>query len=277
MPDVEETKPTEVGAYISNATRISVELCGDSLVSILVFGSVAHGDFNPNVSDVDLLFVLKDDFPNSRMKHLVEELDKAGAATSASGTAGKTNLFVSLASKSVFFKPYFVFHQSTLAKPTFSSLMEEGQAFDFVWRTLLEPIASVLTPWRLVLFNVLKHSRAVYGTRISREWPEPNWRVERTRSFVFSFIVSLLGGVTSFVSRDGTLLSLEALKWYLINDVTCELRRPASLKDALPLFFHSHPRTTRQLIDYRTTYRPSVKFSLACPILLTWMVLTNGH
>ncbi len=273
MLENKNSLPAGVDPYVRKAVAKAAEICGGSLVSVRVFGSAAHEDYDRSVSDVDLLFIVRDDFRPNKMKRLVSELDNLGVQTSSRGSAGNSSFFTSLASRSVFFKPYFVFHESTLVQLNFSKLMSEGQAFDFFWKIILRLLASQLTPWRLVLTNVLNHSRPVFGTQDFGRSLELNWSVEMARSFLFSFAVALLGAEVSFVSADGTLIALEAMKWYFVNRASTELKRPASLKEALARYSPLHPRIASELVNLRRNYHSSRRFALACPLYLGYMTV----
>jgi hypothetical protein len=130
----------------------------------------------------------------------------------------------------------------------------------------------------LVTVNVLNHSRLVFGKQTLVKGLGLNWPVEKVRSFLFSFVVSLLGAEVSFVSTDGTLIALESMKWYFVNTATAELKHPVSLKEALSRYSPIHPRIASELVSLRRNYRASRGFALACPLYLAYLALKmRGH
>ena len=76
MTDADEKDQTVGLAVLHEAAGIAETIFGDELVSVYAFGSLTHGGFDPLVSDIDILFVLRGPLTEEtrRRLNLVEEV-----------------------------------------------------------------------------------------------------------------------------------------------------------------------------------------------------------
>jgi len=169
-----------------------------------------------------------------------------------------------------------VFHRSTLEKQQYSRLIEEAETFNLSAGLNLQSLLRIILPWRLVLANVVSQSQLVFGedTLDSYE-PLVPWRTEAAKAFLVALSMSLLGLVQSLVSSDGTRLSLEATKWYLIDVNSCLKRRRVNLESSVESFRSFGPAVfLDRFLKLRNQYSSDGVFSMCCPLYLSYLQLS---
>jgi hypothetical protein len=82
--------PTDLPKIVDVVRDGIVDVVGPSLVGLYVYGSLATGDFEPGVSDVDLIAVLQND-PDPRLVSRLEEMH-AGIARSSPEWNGRVEV-----------------------------------------------------------------------------------------------------------------------------------------------------------------------------------------
>ena len=268
-----------VSGFLEEVKRVSRSVCGDRLVSIRQFGSIADGQYRHGISDIDFIVLVRDDCPREVADHLRRELVRLETEHNVAGLREMGALQRAIASHTALFKSHFVFHQSTLEKQLADQLFEEAEALDLSGGSTLQRFVRFLFPWRLVLANVLSQSRLILGWDGVDIRPLVPWRVESARAFVVAFAMSLLGLIDSLLSKDGTRLSLEATKWYLIDQGSSLKRTRASLSDSLEIFRSSGSTLfLDRFAELRNEYSSDRLFSISCPLYLLYLqFLSSGR
>ena len=262
-----------VSGFLEDVKSICRMVCGDHLVSIRQFGSVIDGQYKPGISDIDFIVLVTDDCPLETMDKLRSELARLETKHNVAGLRQVSALQRVIASRTALFKSHFVFHRSTLETQQYSRLIEEAETFNLSGGLHLQSLLRIILPWRLVLANVVSQSQLVFGedTLDSYE-PLVPWRTEAAKAFLVALSMSLLGLVQSLVSSDGTRLSLEATKWYLIDMSSCLKRRRANLESSLESFrsFGTAVFLDR-FMKLRNRYYSDRLFSMYCPLYLCYL------
>jgi len=262
-----------VSGFLEDVEGICRMVCGDHLVSIRQFGSVIDGYYKPGISDVDFIVLVTDDCPPETMDKLRSELVRLETKHNVAGLRQVSAVQRVVASHTALFKSHFVFHRSTLETQQYSRLIGEAETFNLSGGLHLQGLLRIILPWRLVLANVVSQSQLVFGqdTLDSYE-PLVPWRTEAAKAFLVALSMSLLGLVQSLVSSEGTRLSLEATKWYLIDVNSCLKRRRMNLESSVETFrsFGTAVFLDR-FMKLRNRYYSDRLFSMYCPLYLCYL------
>ncbi len=262
-----------VSGFIDDVKSISRAVCGDRLVSIRQFGSVIDGYYKPGISDVDFIVLVTDDCSLETMNALRSELARLEAQHNVAGFRQVGAVQRVIASRTALFKSHFVFYRSTLEKQQYSQLIEEAETLNLSGGTHLQSLLRIILPWRLVLANVVSQSQLVYGQdTLGGYEPLVPWRTEAAKAFLVALAMSLLALVQSLVSSDGTRLSLEATKWYLIDVNSCLMRKRVNLESSVESFrsFGTQVFLDR-FMKLRNRYYSDRLFSMFCPLYLSYL------
>ncbi|NBM16252.1 aminoglycoside adenylyltransferase domain-containing protein [Streptomyces sp. GC420] len=84
-PSGEPSFPEEPARYLAELARRVEAVCGAGLVTVSAVGSVALGDYRPGRSDLDVLVVVDERVPGSRVRELPGELRHPGLFCPAAG------------------------------------------------------------------------------------------------------------------------------------------------------------------------------------------------
>ena len=207
------------------------------------------------------------------MNALRSELARLEAQHNIAGFRQAGAVQRAIASRTALFKSHFVFHKSTLETQQYSRLIEEAEAFNLSGGLHLQSLLRIILPWRLVLAIVVSQSQLVFGedTLDSYE-PLVPWRTEAAKAFLVALSMSLLGLVQSLVLSDGTRLSLEATKWYLIDVNSCLKRRRMNLESSVESFRSFGTAVfLNRFMKLRNRYYPDRLFSMYCPLYLCYL------
>jgi predicted nucleotidyltransferase len=267
--------PAVIVPFLQEALRISQDVCGDGFLSLRAFGSVLDGTYVPKSSDIDLLVVVKKSCPDEVLDRLSNELWKLEVKNNVAGVSSSGTLFAALSSRTVFFRSHFIIRESTLMANDFGKMAVELRGFDLLGGAVLRFLGKTFVPWRLVMTNVVSQSKIIAGndSLSDLELGVP-WRAEAARSFLFAISIANLGAVMSIVSPEGTRMSLEALKWYLMDLGTDLTHKRCGLSEAEEKIYKGRRDvfidTFQQL---RMSHKQSRFFSLSLPIYLTHLLI----
>lgn len=256
---------------------IAQNTCGDSLVSIRQFGSVLDGEYKQGTSDIDIIILVNDACSTRLMETLREQLVQLEIEFDVAGFHQLGPFQRAVTSRTALFKSHFVLHRSVLERQEYSRLFKEAEVLSMSAGSHLSRVFRILLPWRLALANIVSQSRLITGDDALGNYQDSfDWQIEEIRSFLTALAMSALAIIVAAFSEDGTRLSLEATKWYLIDVSSCLLRRRASLADSLQIF---QSASTEKFLDnfrrLRAHYSSDRLFSLVCPVFLVWLQLSS--
>ncbi len=262
--------PLKILTYLEVAIRESSRACGDKLRSIILFGSLAHGEFSESVSDVDLLFVVSDDTPHVTIKKLDSALERLEFTVGLARNRGHF-LWV-FASRTALFKSHFIVRYGTLLSLDARRLFEEAEGFGLPLGGLFFQLA----PKDLVVSNILNGATVVWGENILSHISLTRPPGSLGRIFIVSIVLSLFGAVSSLIFYDGTFFSLEAVKWFLLDTSPFSKAGPRGLKEAIAKARESGPtQMLQRFSSLREQYHRSVMFSLTCPFYLCYLLMRH--
>jgi len=262
----------KVREHVQQVIQTSVTICGVHLRSVVLFGSAARGQFSEGVSDVDLILVVSDDTPNQVVRKLDTELERFEATKGP--MKHRSHFLKVFAYKTALFRSHFVVKDGALRSLDTRRLFNQAGGFSLPLGRLLFSLA----PADLVLRNVLRGAVVVHGENVisSLRLPDPTYS-SIVQSFLVSFALSLFGALTSVLFADGTMFSLESLKWFLLDLQSHHNNRPSGVLDAVRFAEALHPSPIlSQFTNLRQHYARSVSFSVLCPVYLILLFLRNS-
>jgi predicted nucleotidyltransferase len=259
-----------VSGFLEAVKSTSLAVCGDHLVSIRQFGSIIDGEYKPGISDVDFIVLATDDCSLETVDSLRNRLIQLEATYNVTGFGEVGAVQRTIASRTALFKSHFVFHRSTIEKQRYSQMIEEAETFNLSGSLYLRSFLTIVLPWRLVLANVVSQSRLVFGEdALDNYEPVVPWEAEAARAFLVALALFLLGLVHSFLSSDGTRLSLEATKWYLIDVNSCLKRKRVTLAASVERFrSFGMGAFMDRFMKLRSQYSSDRLFSILCLVLV---------
>ncbi len=260
--------PPKLAPYLEQVVRESSGICGDKLRSVILFGSLARGEFSEGVSDVDLLFVVSDDTPHVTITILDSALERLEFSA---GAARNLNHFLWVfASHTALFKSHFIIRYGTLLSLDAKRLFEEAEGF----RLPLGRLFFKLAPKDLVISNILNGATVVWGENILSRIPHTRPQRGLARVFIVSIVLSLFGALSSLIFDDGTFFSLEAVKWFLLDTNPFSMASPPGLREAIAKAQQRGPsQMLQRFTSLRERYHRSVMFSLTCPLYLCYLLV----
>lgn len=262
----------KVREHVQQVIQKSVAICGGHLRSVVLFGSAARGQFSEGVSDVDLILVVSDDTPNHVVRKLDTELERF--EENQGPMKHRSHFLKVFAYKTALFKSHFVVREGALRSLDTRRLFNQAGGSSLPLGRLL----FFLAPADLVLWNVLRSAAVVHGENVisSLRLPAPTYSAI-VHSFLVSFALSLFGALTSVLFADGTMFSLESLKWFLLDLQSYHNNQPLGVLDAVGFAEALHPSPIlSQFTNLRQHYAGSVSFSLLCPAYLILLFLRNS-
>ena len=176
--------------------------------------------------------------------------------------------------KTALFRSHFVVREGALKSLDTRRLFIQARGFSLPLGRLL----FFLAPADLVLRNVLGGAVVVHGENVisSLRSPDPTYSTI-VHSFLVSFALSLFGALTSVLFADGTMFSLESLKWFLLDLQSFHNNRPSGVLEAVRFAEALHPSPIlSQFTNLRRRYARSVSFSLLSPVYLIGLFLRNS-
>ncbi len=272
MPNADAFTDTRIGSYLDKVVVAAKNICGSNLLSVVLFGSAVAGGYVEGVSDIDLMLLLSDKTPDLDLRTLDRELDRIKAVSGPLKNRGR--LLKTFARRTALFKSHFILRHSTLKSLDHDLLVREARGFDVPLGRFLVPLA----PTGLVLSNVMKGAVVVYGEDLLGTAQIPAQESSSiVQAFVASLAVSVFGAVASLLSSDGTMFSLESVKWFLL-DLQSFKHETRGLSEALRGIEAQGPSPIlRQFKDLRQKYRWSLPFAFLCPIYLAYIFLRHAR
>ena len=224
------------------------------LVSIVLFGSVAKGDFARQVSDVDLIVVLPDGISQEERALVRDEVSRLEIVHGFKKPAKPRNALQAFAERAVGNDlPCFVCTRSDLLSGD-------------VARVFNLKAAEALFVDRIVLANVIASSIAVLGEDLA-----PLVKLQRVRRLDvfkawFAFTNQVLLCLAAYwLLPDATRYAMGSLK-HSLHSYFCYHLKTTTLDSEVTFFQQKLGRsqTLNQLLDLRRHYRKSFGFVLRC-------------
>ena len=214
-----------------------------------------------------MIFVVSDDTSDETISKMESQLFRIEASHGPARDRG--NFLRIFASQTALFKSHFVLKLGTLRSLNTRQMFKEARGFNLPLGSLLFSLA----PSELVVRNILSGGVVVYGEPVLEGLSLPSAGSSSiVKSFLVSLSLSLFGVPACFISRDGTMFSLESLKWFLLDSQSARLMHPSKLADAISSVEHAGGAfILRQFLALRQHYTRSIVFSLLCSFFLVYL------
>jgi predicted nucleotidyltransferase len=204
--------PDEVRDYIKKIIEHSKKICGEHLLSIYLFGGLTKGYFDKEVSDVDLLFIVSDNCPLEVVAKLEKTLEYLEVKHRLINISNTLNFI--FATKTAMFKSHFILQLGSLRKMDFQAMFHQGKGFELPLGKLL----FYISPSKLVIRNLILECSLVYGHDVIKDVKPPMATIfDLHKSLLVGIGLSILGVVSSFITKAGTKFTYEGFKWYVLN------------------------------------------------------------
>jgi predicted nucleotidyltransferase len=229
---------------------------GQSLVSLVLFGSAARGDFSEGVSDVDLIVVIPDDATRASRLRLREDVARLeaghGFRLPTARSRGALQALIERAAG----------HALSCFVCTRGDLLSGDVARVLDLRRL-----EALFVDRIVFATIVASAVTVWGEELLPRVPVPPVRRLDVFKALFAFSGQVLLSAVAFSALpDATRYAMGALKRSLHSCFFCYHQRTAALEEEVE-FFHQRLGATHALVELlalRRQYRRSFAFVIRC-------------
>lgn len=247
--------PDRVQSYIEALVRTCAQ-DGTPLVSVVLFGSAAKGGFSGDVSDVDLIIVVRDDASHAIRRRLGEDVARLeilhGLRAATTVPAGTLQARIERA----------VGHGFSCFVCTRSDLISGDVARVLGLRLLEKPFVD-----RIVFASIVASAVTVWGEELlPRVVVPPVRRLDVFRA-LFGFANQVVLSAMAFPTLpDATKYAMGALKHSLHSCYFCYHGRTAALEEEVDFFQRrlGASRTLADLLALRGKYRRSFAFVMRC-------------
>jgi predicted nucleotidyltransferase len=246
--------PLRVQTYLDAVVQTCAE-AGQSLVSVILFGSAAKGAFSGEVSDVDLIIVVADEASRATRRRLGEDVARletvhelrAATTHSPGGLQARIERAVG--------------HGFSCFVCTRSDLISGD-----VGRVLaLRPLEALFVD-RIVFASIAASAVTVWGEDLLPVRVPPVRRLDVFKA-LFGFSGQVVLSIVTFPALpDATRYAMGALKHSLHSCFFCYHGRTASLEEEVAFFTRrlGASRTLVELLSLRQQYRRSFAFVIRC-------------
>ena len=245
----------DVESYLTDIVRFDSEK-ENVLTSLVIFGSAAIGGYARQISDVDLLLVIRDgssEKTRSEIQNLVSELEnRHGIAKPLDYSSSSVETLFARLTANV--RSFFVCTHADLLSG------EPG-------RILGIPAAQARFVDRIAIASIITSGITVYGENLLGQVPLlPIRRLDVGKAFFGLFNqLLLIIALFPFLSM-GTKHAMDTIKRSVHNCYFCYHLRPASLTEEVAFFQERYgmSKALNRLLSLRREYHPSIRFVFSC-------------
>ena len=200
----------KIRRYIQDVIRVLNHHIGvNALTSLILFGSQVRNS-NTEVSDCDLLIIMKDDTPEILItilkKHLLTLEMKYQFLENTNKNLLNSILFAIQRTTGMFVS-HFITKQKNFTQARFYKIFSVNRVF-----------SKFLAPIKLVLLNVIDNSTVIYGQdlrgEVQAQLADSSFTIDIIKSLLMNLTISVLSLVLiPFKKLDPIKYVLEAIKW----------------------------------------------------------------
>lgn len=245
----------QIKNYLVDLVRLNSEK-ENLLVAVVVFGSAAIGGYSTQVSDVDLLLIIRDGASEQERDNLqrkVSELEKRhGIVKPQEHPHGVVGSFIARLTANV--RSFFICTRDDLLSG------DSG-------RILGIPKAQALFVDRIAVASIITSGKIIYGENILSRVPlQPIRRFDVIKAFFGLFNQLLLITALYPMIPAATKYAMDTLKRSVHNCYFCYHLRPEPLATEVAFFRKSYgqSKTLTQLMRLRNEYSASLRFVVNC-------------
>ncbi len=175
------------------------------IISVILFGSCLQGDFEENISDVDVIFVVDDSSTDSAINSLQSYITRITDDTHSQGIISHILQLVSR--RTGMFISGFVCRESSFRNLNFSEVFGVSKI-----------LANILAPSNLVLNGMLSNYAVIMGKDLlSNAQLLQIDMFQIIRSLLMNLLLSISSLLICMFSSHAIRYSLESLKWSILS------------------------------------------------------------
>lgn len=239
--------------YIGEAISLFLKNKID-LLSLIIFGSAIRGEYQQDLSDVDMIFVINDDTSRKIKSKISKELNeleykhifrkkKASIVDAVYKRAeDMTGMYIS----------HFVCYRKDFLAAEFSKIFNLNLF-----------LCKIFAPTDVVWANVIKSAKTLWGENLLDRSSLSEITRHQIRKSRWMNLVLCIGALLTYpFHSDATKYAMEAVKWSLQTCYFSYTLKPASTEEAVAFFNQNSNRKPifENLLDLRRNYQKSLSF-----------------
>lgn len=251
--DLLESLTPKARNYIGEAIGLILKNKID-LLSLIIFGSAVKGEYQPDLSDVDTIFVISDKTSKEDKIRINKELDELEYKHSFRKKNGSVVDAVYKRAEDItgMYISHFVCYRKEFLSAKFSKVFNVN---------LL--LCKIFAPTDVVWASVIKSATTLWGEnlleKVSLSYVTKN-QIRKSRMMNLALCVSAF--LSYIIHPDATKYAMESVKWSLQTCYFGYTLEPVTTKKAI-LFFENEGyknTTLNELLELRNKYRKSFRF-----------------
>ncbi|MCK4972766.1 MAG: nucleotidyltransferase domain-containing protein [Candidatus Heimdallarchaeota archaeon] len=224
------------------------------LLSIIIFGSAIRGEYQQDLSDVDIIFVINDDTTRKvkikiskelnelEYKHTFRKRNASIVDAVYKRAEDMTGMYIS----------HFVCYRKDFLDTKFSKVFNLNLF-----------LCKLFAPTDVVWASVIKSAKTLWGENLLVKASLSEVTRHQIRKSRWMNLVLCLGALLTYpLHFDATKYAMEAVKWSLQTCYFSYTLNPASTEEAVSFFTQNNHRKPifKELIDLRRNYQKSLSF-----------------
>ncbi|MBY8999377.1 MAG: nucleotidyltransferase domain-containing protein [Candidatus Heimdallarchaeota archaeon] len=236
------------------------------LLSLIIFGSVAKGEYQPDLSDVDIIFVINDKTSKKDKTYISRELTKLEYKHTFRKKNGSIvdTVYKRAEDMTGMYVSHFVCYRKEFHAAKFSKVFNVN---------LL--LCKLFAPTDVVWASVVKSATTLWGENLLEKASLAEVRRSQIKkSKVMNLALCTAALLTYIFHPHATKYAMEAVKWSLQTCYFSYTLEPATTTKTVQFFLqkgYDNP-LLENLLDLRKCYRRSLRF-----ILKSFKVVSNLH
>jgi predicted nucleotidyltransferase len=250
----------QVQAYLADVRR-TCESADDQVISIILFGSAVTGGYSSGISDVDVLFVVRDEAGVEERNRLVAAIlaveARHGLGKLRRGRPGLLERFADRVTASE--RTFFVCTRADLLSGDPARILG-------ISRAQARFVDRVAVP------SIIGSGVVLWGEDLLAAVPlPPIRRLDVAKAFLGLFSQALFSAAAYPLLPGATRYAMDALKRSVHNCYFCYEGRPASLEEEVDYLdrVQGPSGSRRRLMELRRRYEPSAGFVLGALVTIT--------
>ena len=224
------------------------------LLSLIIFGSAIKGEYQPDLSDVDLIFVLNDKTSKKAKAHISEglsELEYKYSLRKRNGSMVDT-VYKRAEDMTGMYVSHFVCYRRDFLSAKFSKIFNLNLF-----------LCKIFAPTDVVWASVIKSASTLWGENLLIKTTFSEIKKNQIKkSKRMNLVLCFAALITYILHPDATKYAMEAVKWSLQTCYFSYTLEPATTTKAVSFFSHRGYKQPllEELIKLRRNYRTSFRF-----------------
>ncbi len=224
------------------------------LLSVIIFGSAIRGEYQQDLSDVDMIFVINDDTAKKVKNKIGKELNELEYKhTFRKRNASIVDAVYKLAEDMTgMYISHFVCYRKDFLDAKFSRVFNLNLF-----------LCKIFAPTDVVWASVIKSAKTLWGENLLDKASLSEVTRHQIRKSRWMNLVLCVGALLTYpLHSDATKYAMEAVKWSLQTCYFSYTLKPASTEEAVSFFNQNNYRNPifKELLELRRNYQKSLSF-----------------